>query len=68
MFLRNRPFNAVVKRIALGTDCLDSISGPVKSDKVLPTARHRCDVSSELCYPHAKLPRSVPILAARFGA
>ena len=27
----------------------DLIRGPVKLDTVLPTARHRCDVSSEVC-------------------
>ena len=32
-------------------------SGEVKSDPVSPTARHRCDVSSELCCPGAKLQR-----------
>ena len=30
------------------------IPGPVKTDKLSPTARHRCDVSSELCCPGAK--------------
>ena len=33
-----------------------SIPGPIKSDAVSPTARHRCDVSSELCYPGANPP------------
>ena len=33
---------------------LGSFPGPVKSDAVSPTARHRCDVSSVLCSPSAK--------------
>ena len=32
----------------------DSIPGPVKSDTVSSTDRHRCDVSSELCCPGAE--------------
>ena len=44
-----------------------SIPGPVKSDTVSPTARHRCDVSSELCSPGAKPRRWVPSLVTRFG-
>ena len=31
-----------------------SIPGSVKSDTASPTARYRCDVSSELCCPGAK--------------
>ena len=31
-----------------------SIPGSVKSDVVSPSARHRCDVSSELCCPGVK--------------
>ena len=31
-----------------------SIHGPVKFDTVSPTARHRCDVSSKLCWPGAQ--------------
>ena len=31
-----------------------SISRPAKSNKVSPTARHRCDVSFKLCYSGAK--------------
>ena len=30
------------------------IPGSIKLDTVLPTTRHRCDVSSELCCPVTK--------------
>ena len=46
---------------------LGSILRPVKSDTVLPTTRHRCDVSSELCCPVAKPRRWAPPLVTRFG-
>ena len=42
----------------------DSIPGPVKSYTESATARHRCDVSSELCSPGAK-PGWVPPLVTR---
>ena len=45
-----------------------SVPGWVKSDTVSPTARHRCDVSSELCCPDAKQRRWTPPLVTRFGA
>ena len=32
-----------------------------------PTARHRCDVSSELCFPGAKPRRWAPPLLTRCG-
>ena len=41
---------------------LSSIPGSVKSDTILPTYRHRCDVSSELCCPGATLQRWAPHL------
>ena len=41
----SRSNGLVVKDIATGAGDLGSIPGPVKSDAVLPTARHRCDVS-----------------------
>ena len=44
----NRPFG-VVAYIILGAGGLGSLIGPVKSNTVSPTARPRCDVSSELC-------------------
>ena len=40
-----------------------SIPRPVKSDTVLPTARHRCEVSSDLCCPGAKMRGRTPPLA-----
>ena len=42
----------VVQDIAIGAE---DITGPVKSVTVSPTARHRCDVSSQLCYPMPRL-------------
>ena len=47
----NRP---IVEHITIGSGGLGSIPGSVKSDTVSPTARHRYDVSSELCCPGAK--------------
>ena len=46
----------VVKRIDVdeGGPVWNSISGSVESDTVSLTARHRCDVSSKLCFPGAK--------------
>ena len=41
--------------------------GSVKSDTVSPTARHRCDVSSELCCIGAMPRTRVPPLVTRFG-
>ena len=37
-----------------------SIPGPVKSNTVPQTARHRCDVPSKLCCPVAK-PQDEPL-------
>ena len=45
----------------------DSIPGPVKSDTVSSTARHRWDDFSELCCSGAKPRRWVPSLVTRFG-
>ena len=39
----------------------------VISEVVLPTARHRCDVSSELCSSGTKPGRWAPPLVTRFG-
>ena len=44
-----------------------SIPGPVKSNTVSPTARHRVDVSSELCYPSAETRRWAPPIVPLFG-
>ena len=43
------------------------IPGSVKSDTVSLTARHRCDVSLELCSPGAKLSRWAAPLNSCFG-
>ena len=55
-----------VKHIAIGAGGLgfDSRAGQIGT--VLPTARHRCDNSSELCYPDAKPPRWIPRHVTRF--
>ena len=45
----------------------DSIPWSVKSDTVSPTARHRCDVSSELCCLGSEPRRWNPPLVTRFG-
>ena len=38
----------------------------VKSDTASPTARHHCDVSSELCCPDTKPQRWAPPLVSRY--
>ena len=57
----------VINHIAIGTEVLGMIPGPVKSNTMSPTARRRCDVSSELCCPGAKPQRWAPILISLFG-
>ena len=52
--------------IAIGDGVCGSIPGPVKSHRVSPTTRHRCDVSSELCVPDAKPRIWIPALVTRF--
>ena len=52
----------------LATDVWGSIPGPVKSDAVSPTARHRWDASSsELCCPGAKPQKWALSLVTHFG-
>ena len=53
----DRPVCAVVTDIAVSAEVWSRIPGSVKSDTALSTARHRCDVASELCRPGAKPPR-----------
>ena len=53
----DRPVSLVVKDIAIGTVCLRFDSRAGQSGAVLPTARHRSLVSSELCWPGAKSQR-----------
>ena len=45
-------FGRTVTRLSLGQEVYGSNLGPVKSDTELPTACHRCDISSK----EAKLP------------
>ena len=42
-------------------------SGLIKSDTVSPTARHRCDVCSELCFSSAELQTWAPPVVSRCG-
>ena len=42
----NRQVGRTVTRSSLEREVRGSNLGPVKSDAVLPTARHRCDISS----------------------
>ena len=45
--IANRPVGRAVTRSSLEREVCGSNLGPVKSDTVLPTARHRCDISSK---------------------
>ena len=49
----NWPVGRAVTRSSLEREVCDSYLRPVKSNSVLPTARHRCDISSK----GAELPR-----------
>ena len=42
--------SSLVTTLLSVSEVCGSIPWPVKSDKVSPTARHRCDDFSELCY------------------
>ena len=44
--IKYRPVGRAVTRSSLEREVWGSNLGPVKSDTVLPTARHRCDISS----------------------
>ena len=55
------------KARAIGAGGLGFESRAGQIGTVSPTARHRCDVSSELCSPGAKLRRWAPQLVTRFG-
>ena len=55
------------KAYAIGAGGLGFDSQAGKIVTVSPTARHRCDVSSELCCPGAKPRRWAPSLDTRFG-
>ena len=56
-----------VNDIAIVARGLGLILGPVKLDKVSPTARHRCHLSSELCCPDAEQWRWTSPFVKRFG-
>ena len=43
----DRPVGRAVTRSSLEREIRGSNLGPVKSDAVLPTARHRCNISSK---------------------
>ena len=45
------PSVGLVEALLSAQEVCSSIPGSVKSDTVSPTARHRCDVSLELCCP-----------------
>ena len=62
-----RPVSSVVTTLLSVKEVWGSIPGLVKSDTVSPTARHRCDASSELCYSGAKPRRWIPPLVTCFG-
>ena len=65
--LNTMHIGVVVKNTAIGARGLDLIPEPVKSDTLLPIARHGYDVSSELCCQGAKLQRQSPPFHTRFG-
>ena len=44
-----------------------SNSGSVKSNTISPKARHRCDISSQLCHPGVKLRGCAELLVKNFG-
>ena len=44
---RYRPVGGAVTRSSLEREIWGSNLGPVKSDSVSPTVRHRCDISSQ---------------------
>ena len=76
VFMYNQSLGSVAKHIAIGAGGLGFDSrgaggllfdlGSVKSDSVLPTARHSCDVFSELCCSGAKSRRWIPPLVTHF--
>ena len=60
MMIEYWPVGAVV----IGAEGSGFVSRSIKSDTVLPSARHRCDVSSELYCPRAMSRRWAPLLAS----
>ena len=66
IIIDDRPVSLFVKYTPSAWDVWGSITGPVKST-VSPTARHRCDVSLEMCCPGAKSRRWASPLVTAFG-
>ena len=64
---RNWPVSSVTKTSLSVREVRGSILSPVKSDPVSPTACHRRNVSSELCWPDDEPRRCAPPLVTRFG-
>ena len=50
-----------------GQEVWGLIPRPVKSGTASPTARHRCDIPSELCFPGAKPRRWTPPLVTSYS-
>ena len=64
----NRPLAQLLSAHAIGAEGLGFESQAGQIGTASPTARHRCDVSSELCSPGAKVRRWAPPLVTRFYA
>ena len=62
----HQPDGFVVKDIASGAGSHGFDSRPGQIGTVLPTACHRCDVSSKMCCPDVKPRRWSPPLVTRF--
>ena len=60
MLQRHPPNSVVVKDCASRQEVLGSIPRTVKSDAASPIACHRCDVSSQMCCPGAKMRKRAP--------
>ena len=62
----NRPLAQLLSAQAIGAGGLGLNFRAGQIGTVSPTARHRCDVSSELCSPGAKPRRWASTLVTRF--
>ena len=62
----HRPLVQLLNAHAIGEDGLGFKSQVGQIGTVSPTARHRCDVSSELCSEGAKPRRWIPPVVTRF--
>ena len=65
--LMNQPLAQLFSAHAIDAGGLRFTSRVGQIGTVSPTARHRCDVSSQLCIPCAKQRRWAPPLVTRFG-